>query len=523
MITFFPMPYSDELLYSTIARYHILSGNTLYCQTAEDLFGFRRARSSVVMPLRMGLLGKRTAPFGISMDDLIGHTLYPYYTAFQTESLCQEINALQIKNESVSISAKMGAVGDTNIIPKHLRFCPQCYAEAQRRHGEGYWSRLHQTPGVLVCDQHGCLLLETQVPYYDSKTNVYETASPSVIFPAICQSPLSPLGLQQAENIAADIRYLYGHYKQIRTAFAKHNYTCSKLLIILLQKKGLATECGHIRLNSFLSQFYAFFDADLMARLGLSCDPTSKRPWMVSMCRHTKKSFHPIRYILMARFLCNGLPYLIRFAEETSIESLILPKPEYGYVEEMEVKLERYRAKWLEASNSMPGAGRNEIRKMVEATYTWLLRHDKDWLMEHCNEKRPTGGNKTFADRTKQDLIYSGKVHAAADALRCAPGKPVWITKTRLAKQIDLLPRLLPELPLTQKAFDQEVESQMDFRLRKIAWAERELASQGKPAAKWQILKLAAIRDCDWDRCWIEYITMNNRAREEEYYEATIS
>ena len=133
MITFFPMPYPDELLYSTIARYHVLSGNTLHCQTAADLFGFRRAHSSVVMPLRLGHMGKITESFGLSVDKLISYTLYPYYTAFQTEELCQEVCDLQLQNASVSISAKLGAIGNTDIIPDYLRFCPECYAEDQRQ------------------------------------------------------------------------------------------------------------------------------------------------------------------------------------------------------------------------------------------------------------------------------------------------------------------------------------------------------------------------------------------------------
>ena len=361
------------------------------------------------------------------------------------------------------------------------------------------------------------------MPYYDPKSNVYESASPSVIFPAVCPHPLSPLGQQQAASIASDIRYLYDHYHQIRKVFAKHQFSFSHLFIALLRKRGLATDGGSLRLKDFTDQFDAFFDADLMMQLGVPFDQTVKKPWMVSMCRHTKKSFHPLRYILMARFLCHGLPNLVQLAEEASVEDLILPHTVYGCVEDMDIKLEKYRTQWLQACNAMPEAGRNEVRKTAESTYTWLLRHDKMWLMEHCNEKRPTGGTKTFADMKEKDLLYVSKVHVAAEEIRCAPGKPIWITKTRLAKQLGLLPRLLPDLPMTQKAFEQEVESQMDFRLRKIAWAESELTAHGKPATRWQILKLAAIRDNDWDKCWNVYISTYGKTGDEEHDEIRIA
>lgn len=517
MITFFPMPYSDELLYSTIARYHVLSGNTLYCQTAEDLFGFRRAHSSVVMPLRLGHLGKMTAPFGLSIDNLINQTLYPYYTAFQTEATCQEVYDVQLKNQSVSISAKLGAVGDTDIIPKHLRFCPKCYAEDQRRYGEGYWHRMHQTPGVLVCEKHGCQLLQTRIPYYDLKSNVYAAATPLLLFPAVCPPTLPLLGQQQATNIASDIRYLYSHYNQIRNAFAKHQYSFTNLFLSLLQEKGLATMGGALRLEEFKKQFCSFFAPDLIGQLGVSLDQTVKKPWFVSMCRRSKKSFHPLYYVLLSRFLCHGLSHLIQLAEETSPESLTFAKPDYGCAANSETKRETYRVKWLGVYSSMPGAGRDELRRAAGSTYTWLLRHDKNWLMEHPKEQCLRGGNKAFADRAQQDLLFSAKVHTAAQELRSVKGKPIWITKTRLAKQLGLLPRLLPELPMTQAAFEREIENQMEYRLRKIAWAENELASQEKPAVKWQVLKLAGIRDCDWDKCWEAYTSAKNFSKEGFY------
>lgn len=514
MNTFFPASYPDELLYSTIARYHVHSGNALYCQTAEDLFGFRRAHSSVVMPLRLGCLGRMTASQGIPIEELIGHTLYPYYTAFQTEDLRQEIYSIQMQCKSVSISAKLGALGNTSIIPKHLRFCPKCYAEDQKKYGEGYWHLTHQTPGVLVCEKHGCQLLETQVPYYDQKTNVYEAATPAKLFPAIYSKPLSPLGQQQAENIASDIRYLYDSYDRIRKAFAKHHYSFTNLFISLLQKKGLATKGGSLRLAEFKEQFYSFFAIDLMEQLGEPFDKSVAKPWFVTMCRRSQKSFHPLRYILLSRFLCHGLPYLIQFAEEASPDAWSFPKVNYVCVKEDETKRDHYRAKWLEAWEKMPNAGRDQLRKAAGSTYTWLLRHDKEWLMDHPKDQRPKGGNKVFADRNSQDLLLADRVRETARELRSLVSKPVWITKTCLIKKAGITFQLLPQLPLTQKIVEEETESLMEYRLRRIAWAENQLITQGKPAIKWQVLKLAAIRECDWEECWNAHIATNTHVEE---------
>ena len=46
----------------------------------------------------------------------------------------------------------------------------------------------------------------------------------------------------------------------------------------------------------------------------------------------------------------------------------------------------------------------------------------------------------------------------------------------------------------------------MGHRLRKLAWAERELTACGEPISKWKLMKLAGIRDEDWDSCWETYV-----------------
>ena len=523
MVVTFPSIYPDELLYSTIARYHQCSGNKLFCQTQEDLFGERRGRSSVVMPLRLGYLAEQTKPFGMTFDDLIGMTLFPYFMAFQTDETIQEVCQLERENKPASISAKLGAIGTTELNPRFLRFCPQCYAEDQKRYGEGYWYQLHQTPGLLVCDRHHCQLLETTIPYYDSKSNAYEAAVPTTLFPAVCPELLSPLGRQQAVLIAKDIRYLYENYDRIRAAFTKHESSFCNLFLYLLRKKGLATEGSSLRHQQYREQFCGFFDTDLLNRLGLSFDDTVARPWIISMCRHSRTGFHPLRYILLARFLCGGLPRLIELAEELSKEDLIIQTKKRGQVTDFEKKLEKYREKWLDACTAMPGACQNDIRKIAGATYTWLYRHDKDWLMEHPKERKAVGGNCTYADRTERDRRYAAMVPAAAEKLRNLPRKPIWITKTRLTKELDLLPRFLEDLPLTKSAIDREIEDRMGHRLRKLAWAERELSVCGEAVSKWKLMKLAGIRDEDWDICWEAYIEIKSKKMGGSYGNDTYS
>lgn len=61
MMTFFPVPYEDEVLYSVLARYHVRSGNISYKATMRDLFGSTSVTaviyitSSIICPLIPGI------------------------------------------------------------------------------------------------------------------------------------------------------------------------------------------------------------------------------------------------------------------------------------------------------------------------------------------------------------------------------------------------------------------------------------------------------------------------------------
>lgn len=48
MVTFFPTPYPDELLYSLVARYHNRSGNECISYTLQELYNTKRLTAPVM-------------------------------------------------------------------------------------------------------------------------------------------------------------------------------------------------------------------------------------------------------------------------------------------------------------------------------------------------------------------------------------------------------------------------------------------------------------------------------------------
>ena len=46
---------------------------------------------------------------------------------------------------------------------RYIRYCPLCAADDRECHGETYWHRIHQMPGINICNFHGCYLKESNL------------------------------------------------------------------------------------------------------------------------------------------------------------------------------------------------------------------------------------------------------------------------------------------------------------------------------------------------------------------------
>ena len=519
MLLFFPQAKPDEILYSLIARYHEMSGNTMHRQTLEELFGNRGEHSSMVLPSRLGFLSEQLTRFGYSFDALLmQHTLVPYFTLFYAEETVQEVISWAKENQKGALN-KLGLFGAFEAAPKSLRFCPICYAEEFKKAGEGYWHRLHQTPGVLVCERHHLPLLHTEIPFLADTGHRYISAAANHIFPAVVPQALSPKAYQQALWIASDTTFIYQNFKRIRNAFMKHHYSFRNLFLHFLQKKGLATDGGSLRIAEFRKQFCDFFSDELLQILDIPVDESVHRPWIESMCRGKSKNAHPIYYIVLSRFLCGGLPQLIDAAEEFSPKELARSPIVYGEVENFEEKRRDYRNRWLEACAQQKDACQNDIRKKAPAVYTWLNRHDKAWLRVHPQERKARGGNHSFVDWEKRDTQFAAMVPDAVNRILSVHGKPTQITITAIARQLgfgSFGDRLRKYLPRTTARMEEAVECTMDYRMRKMEWAERALTSEGELPVMWKILKKAGVRDEDWTKCWELYSRQKNVLRQRD-------
>lgn len=170
MMTFFPTPYPDEILYSVFARYHEKSPNFNGSETARDLFNVKRIVCSLEFPTLLANLVRNmplNSPFDV--DRLIlEHTLFPYYTVFLSLENRGIIRRYMLHGD-VEIYNKITGIINPLAENKFLRFCPKCNKKDMERYGELYWHRVHQIRGIYICPHHKIPIYNSSVSFEDNK------------------------------------------------------------------------------------------------------------------------------------------------------------------------------------------------------------------------------------------------------------------------------------------------------------------------------------------------------------------
>lgn len=300
MLSFFPTPYPDELLYSILARYHIRSGNKAAKTTMQELFGSRYAIATADLPCNLAALAKNLSFLsGVSAEAFIQkHTLYPFYAPFlPLERSRQVLEALK-SDHGGSIHDQIGIRASVIKAPKFLRFCPQCAEQDKETFGELYWHRVHQAPGILMCPHHKVMLQNSQVPYQGLNRHEYIAASHQNCLPQPTQFSLSLETSPVLTDLSQDAFYLLEHsLASCDAQWFRQQY------ITLLIERRLATVTGRVHQRDLLHQFRYCCGKAVLEALDSDVAEDGDHTWLASIVRKHRKAFHPIRHLLMMRFL----------------------------------------------------------------------------------------------------------------------------------------------------------------------------------------------------------------------------
>lgn len=304
MLHWFPTPYPDELLYSVLARYHVWSGNTSPKMTTEELFGKRTVRSVWDLPANLNVLLSQMGTYWDADQLIYNHTMYPYYAAFLLPKQAKQVKKSMLDNKGSTIHTRVGATASNVKVKTNLWVCSDCFKEDMDTYGETYWRRVHQAPGVFVCLKHETVLEETNVSVKAQNQHEFIVATPDVERIEVNLDGLNKDEVQVLIKVAKETESLLNN-----THLQKTDNTLREKYLTLLKQKGYASINGFLKRDRLYLSFGATF-SDRTLKLLQSQILFVESNWLTMIFQKHRKSFHPLRHILVMMFLGTDLNHL---------------------------------------------------------------------------------------------------------------------------------------------------------------------------------------------------------------------
>lgn len=235
------------------------------------------------------------------------YTLFPYYSAFQSEDKVNAIlNAMKDAGKGGSIHTMAGIMASTINPPEYLRFCSDCAIEDGEKFGELYWHRSHQTPGVILCPKHHSFIQDSTIRISEQNRHEFVAADERNCQIHAATMKYSDADLEKLSQISKDIEWSIRNYDFIRAKIISENGLRESYLS-LLQYKGFATANGRIYQSELLEAFKSFYGDAFLSIMQSNFDYDDENNWLSGIVRKHRKAFHPIRHLLFIRFICGSL------------------------------------------------------------------------------------------------------------------------------------------------------------------------------------------------------------------------
>lgn len=302
MLSYFPAVYSGELLYSVLARYHRHVGLPGSMNTMSTFFGKQHVIATIDLQGHLQELADRIpVERGLTVNHLIDKlTLFPYVTAFEPQSVQAKVRQAMMRGEVKNLHVRLGLttyrVGKSGV----LRFCSKCAQAMIANHSELYWRRDHQLPSVLVCPEHGCALLESNVSFVQNSRHQYIAATHAncpkharPVIPAVDQATL--LHLQCLARLSAELL----ENPSRKRAFAGWTIFYRDKMC----EAGLVRPDCRIDQQFFSQEFRNFYGRTLELLPGVLDGKEFSGNWLKAMVRKHRKASHPLYHLLVQNFL----------------------------------------------------------------------------------------------------------------------------------------------------------------------------------------------------------------------------
>ncbi|SEO90464.1 TniQ protein [Amphibacillus marinus] len=299
MLSFLPKLYPGELMYSWLARYHVQSGNTSFKQTNLDLFDSPSYISTADLPCQLNIFYNKSKHFSLPHPETLirEHTFYNYYSAFAPIHIKKKIMSSMLNGSHHALHMLIGHMASTIKENRFFRYCSSCFEENNLLYGEPYLHTIHQLPSCFICPSHKEILKETSILFRGQNKHEYKPLIGANCTPISVVKKVEDKTFLLLYALALESNILLQKNLQFDPVKIQKKYKW------LLKENDLISTKGNIRQRLLHRDFLNTFNAETLTILQSHISQENESNWLRLITRKHRVNFHPVRHLLMIKFL----------------------------------------------------------------------------------------------------------------------------------------------------------------------------------------------------------------------------
>jgi hypothetical protein len=483
----FPIPYPNELIYSTVARAGIHFGIKSPKELLNEVFGNRIFTATRDLPCHLQLIADLyPETLKLNVENLINrHTLFPIYAPFVNEE--RRLQCLKWMAGASQIAVHVALLGVARLRVRqdqNFRYCPECLGNQLSVYGEYYWHRQWQVFGADCCLDHG-QLLTTNFQLHNYNRYRFSPATPKN-----CPSHEQNESSYQSRAVTKQVIRLLDCPSMSSPTY--YQWTCYYKWIA--QSSG--SNRGHqVQYEAIKQRVIEHWGQQWLSSHGLAVNDR-ENCWLRKIFRKHQRPFSYLEHIVVLdTFLSAGW----LFEDEIKSVSTHPKEPQssckVSVSQEADVrKTDAYKEKWLILLGQF---GIKQARTNGGgAAYIWLYRNNRDWLLDiNKQHHQPTKAVSNRVDWKVRDRTIVRALCKFRDEHELDLSSPRRTIKWFLS-HIDhgsTVENNLSKLPLTRLFFDKYCESVEDYQIRRINNVINSAPLEEHCWKRWKIRRMAGL------------------------------
>lgn len=480
----FPLPYPEELLYSTIARAGVHDGDTSPKQLLDKVFNNRKVIATVDLPCHVQAIANQYPnTLGMNANVLIyRHTLWPIYAPFHPPERNHEVIKWMYGSSRGAVHLATGAIASRVRAKGRLFICVKCVEEQKIKFGECFWKRIWQVPLVKTCPDHGPLNM-TEIVNDGKQRHTYTATGGAEVLDVLHTNSLDNLFSQQVAKLM--------QVKSEGISNAQWTIFYKKLASIHGYLNGRRID--HTRIYNAVITFWGKYWLENAGIFPLE----SETSWLKALFRKHRKSFSFAEHIVAIIAISNGAFTICDAINKAS--SIVISNEKDILKKELKLNAayqpSQDQIEWQQLiEQSSPKA----VRVKNQALYARLYRNNYDWLM-HINSLFHADKavvNKRV-DWKQRDREIARELCCVYSEL-CEDLNAPHLSRTFLLHQLKqggTVEKKLHRLPRCSKLLSFYSESITEYQARRLTRAYLAMQKNEQEIKRWSLLRQAGLSD----------------------------